>query len=243
MSKINVYFNGADYSISDSKLSSTVDSIKTHIESNMRGSGAKIKLGGTDYDVDSTKLSSSTDSFVSHVGTLGGGGLAPITWDGVVGDRTVLPIDPSSPDALLVKVSDITFTAEQLVGAVCKFYVMDSQLSVLEQSIVITEDVVYPNQGGCLAGDAFIASVSDPDAFVTPTGVQLAFNETGTYFIYYANIFYIESLTFAEGGSSGGDSKITIGGVEHLFDSANIAEATNNISDALIGLSDSDSTV
>lgn len=74
MAKINIDFNDKKYSIDESSLSVSADSLKSHLSTVMKGTGATINFGGTAYGVDSTKLSTATNAFVSHLGTIAGNG-------------------------------------------------------------------------------------------------------------------------------------------------------------------------
>lgn len=74
MAKINVSFNGTNYPVDESALSEARSSLKSHLSSNMNGSGATINLDGISYNVDSTKLSTATNAFISHLGTIAGDG-------------------------------------------------------------------------------------------------------------------------------------------------------------------------
>lgn len=82
MSKINVLFDENIYSIDESSLSSATNELRTHLTTNMNGSGAVINLGGISYDVDSIKLQSATNDFVSHLNTIKGSGYKVVV-DGI----------------------------------------------------------------------------------------------------------------------------------------------------------------
>ena len=72
--KVNVTFNGTTYSIDTSALESAATTLKTHLTSNMSGTGATIKLGGVSYNIDSTKLANARTKFVTHLGSIAGTG-------------------------------------------------------------------------------------------------------------------------------------------------------------------------
>lgn len=72
--KVNVTFNGATYSIDTSALASAATTLKTHLTSNMSGTGATIKLGGVSYNIDATKLATARTKFVTHLGSISGSG-------------------------------------------------------------------------------------------------------------------------------------------------------------------------
>lgn len=74
MSKINISFYDADYSIDESDLATAASNLQSHLSTVMNGSGAVINLGGISYNVDSTKLSTATNDFVSHLRTVAGNG-------------------------------------------------------------------------------------------------------------------------------------------------------------------------
>lgn len=74
MSKINVYFDGANYSMDRSALNDTADRLKHHMSSVMQGPGAKVRFSDNLYDIDSNKLSNATNKFVSHVQNIVGDG-------------------------------------------------------------------------------------------------------------------------------------------------------------------------
>lgn len=184
-----------------------------------------ITLDGTSYQVDPTKLQVATDNFVAHISTLTGGGLEPITWDGVVGDRVTVSV----PDAsyIFVKVSDVVLSADDLVGATCCVYG--------GSTAVITADMLTDVPGGVLLPEGLAISVSDAAAF--SEAMSVTFPETGMYF--YVDVgrdMYIESITFA-GGSTGGDTKLIINGTEYLIDSAKLSDAIDDLHEALGRLS------
>ena len=74
MAKINIPFNGVDYLIDESALAATTTDLQSHLQTEMSGTGAVIKLGGNAYNVDSTKLTTERNAFVSHLGTIAGTG-------------------------------------------------------------------------------------------------------------------------------------------------------------------------
>ena len=74
MSKLNIYFNGANYSINKQALADTTAEMKIHLSTVMNGSGATINLDGTSYNIDSTKLTTATNAFITHLGTIAGSG-------------------------------------------------------------------------------------------------------------------------------------------------------------------------
>lgn len=74
MAKINILFDGTDYSIDEANLEPASAELKTHLSSVMNGTGATINFGGTAYSVDSTKLSNARNNLVSHLGTIAGSG-------------------------------------------------------------------------------------------------------------------------------------------------------------------------
>ena len=74
MAKINISFDGTDYSIDEANLESATAELKTHLSSVMNGSGATINFDGTAYSVDSTKLSNATNNLISYFQTITGSG-------------------------------------------------------------------------------------------------------------------------------------------------------------------------
>lgn len=78
MSTINISFNGTEYSIDESAVSSAIADLQEHLTSNMSGSGATINFYGNSYNVDSTKLSAAVANFVHHLGTIAGSGVKVI---------------------------------------------------------------------------------------------------------------------------------------------------------------------
>ena len=74
MAKINILFGNTNYSIEESALAAAAAQLKSHLSTEMNGSGAVINLGGTSYNIDSAKLSTATNAFVSHLGTIAGSG-------------------------------------------------------------------------------------------------------------------------------------------------------------------------
>lgn len=74
MANINFSFNNVDFSVDESALSTATDNLKTHLETVMSGSGAKINLGGAAYNIDSAKLSAASNDFIAHLGTIAGSG-------------------------------------------------------------------------------------------------------------------------------------------------------------------------
>ena len=116
MAKINILFNGTNYSINEAALESAVASLKTHLSSVINGTGTTIKLGGVTYNIDSTKLTEATTDFVTHLGTISGTGHKVVIGDveyGVSSDKvadavTELEIvlsglnNPEAPDNVAV---------------------------------------------------------------------------------------------------------------------------------------------
>lgn len=82
MAKINIPFNGTDYLIDESALTSATTELQSHVQTSMAGSGAVIKLGGNTYNVDATKLTNERNAFVSHLGAIAGSG-SKVTVNGV----------------------------------------------------------------------------------------------------------------------------------------------------------------
>lgn len=181
MAKINIPFNGTDYSINESALVSAKDSLKTHLSTVMNGSG---------------------------------GGLEPITFDGVVGDRVTTA---GYGQTTYVKVSDAILSADDLLGAIVSLS--------NGNDILLISDYIMQATGGVAIAEAMMVSVAEVEAF--SESISLNFSETGTYFAYPADAsLYITSITFA-GGSTGGDTTITLDGTDYSVDSTKLSTATD----------------
>lgn len=107
-------------------------------------------------------------------------GLAPITWDGVVGDRTTAVIgEDESGTALFVKVSDKILSADTYVGS--------TVATQSGQSITLEPSHVVEMGGVLVAGELMVVTVAN-DEFSTNLGglapIDILFPEAGTYFIY-----------------------------------------------------------
>lgn len=74
MANIKISFNGTKYAVDESNVAHAIDGLKTHLSTNMNGSGSTINFGGTSYNIDSTKLSTSTNDFASYLATIAGDG-------------------------------------------------------------------------------------------------------------------------------------------------------------------------
>lgn len=68
----NISFNNKNYNIEIP--AEALAALKSHLQTNMAGSGAAINLDGTTYNIDSAKLSAATTNFVTHLGTISGNG-------------------------------------------------------------------------------------------------------------------------------------------------------------------------
>jgi hypothetical protein len=119
------------------------------------------------------------------------GGLEPITWDGVVGDRVTVTFD----GLMHVKVSDTVFSANDLVGATIS--VGSGETGPVDESQVYSIPNVITMYG------EFVTSVADIAQVLEKTG--LSYPETGTYFA--SGDAYIASLIFAGGGIKTLDEK------------------------------------
>lgn len=190
------------------------------------GGSTTITLDGTSYQVDPTKLQVATDNFVAHIETLsGGGGLEPITWDGVVDGRPTIQFF----DYTVVKVSDTILTADNLANS--------TMTSNTGAEYPMPTNYIITVGGAVAALEGAIVSVSDVNVDVG--GQLFVFPETGTYFADRLGGEYIQSLTFA-GGSTGGDTKLTIGGVDYMVDSAKMSKAVAELETVLGGLHSED---
>lgn len=74
MANIKISFNGTKYAVDESNVAHAIDGLKTHLSTNMNGSGSTINFGGTSYNIDSTKLSTFTNDFASYLATIAGDG-------------------------------------------------------------------------------------------------------------------------------------------------------------------------
>ena len=114
-------------------------------------------------------------------GSAGGGGLAPITWDGVVGDRASVVTGGMT----IVKMSDKVFTEDELIGSTVTL------TNETEASEVVLSNVMLSSlDGAILALDGLLISASN-----TNLDIGVVLPETGTYFV-LMNGLYISSLTF-----------------------------------------------
>ena len=107
MAKINIPFNGTDYLIEESALTSATTELQSHLQTEMSGSGAVIKLGGNTYNVDSTKLTNERNTLVSHLGTIAG------TSSKVVVNGVEYGVDSSK---MSVTMAELTTTFNTLSG-------------------------------------------------------------------------------------------------------------------------------
>lgn len=140
MSKLNISFNDKNYNIDKSALSDTRTDFVSHLGT-IAGEGLKIVVDGVVYNVDATKLNDASSSLEALLDSLGdpAGGLEPITWDGVIGDRAYGYLGMSNDSYRWVKVSDRIFTPEELVGANINVYVNAYDTNY---SITVTEDML-----------------------------------------------------------------------------------------------------
>lgn len=124
-----------------------------------------------------------------------------ITWDGVIGDRTVI-VQDQEKGIVLVKVSDRILTATDLLGSVA--------VISMGMTMTITEDMleVYPE---ATFVNFTIISISDAETFGAP--------ETGTYFLHMGGD-YVQSLTLASAPSTPADgwSKVTVNVAGDIID-------------------------
>lgn len=112
------------------------------------------------------------------------GGLEPITWDGVVGDRVTTA---GYGQITYVKVSDAILSADELLGAIVSLS--------NGNDIPLISDFIMQATGGVAIAEAMMVSVAEVEAFSEST--SLNFSETGTYFAYPADAsLYITSITF-----------------------------------------------
>lgn len=99
-----------------------------------------------------------------------------ITWDGAVGDKTVV----DGGEAQFVKVSDRVFTVEELIGAT---------VTVGDRSFTINNDNIQ-SQNGIINGEAFLCAPPRQQYTI----YDITIPETGTYFLKTENGF-VSSLS------------------------------------------------
>ena len=112
-----------------------------------------------------------------------------IEWDGVIGDRVSVDVGRIK----LVKVSDETLKAEQLVGGALsiKQGEMSDAISITYETIDNLGNGNYIFRGGGASVNKAPANLPDPQ-----TGAVMAvFPETGVYFMYRSDSEYASSLT------------------------------------------------
>lgn len=176
-----------------------------------------INFNGSEYAVDESKLSAATDSLKTHLLTEmkgEGGGLAPITYDGVVGDRVTVAYGDT---LTFVKVSDKILSKNDLIDATLTGHNVDP--------LTLTGDHII-ERGGCVCGPEIVfISVSDIDMMAE--SFPFTVPETGTYFGHNTERdVYISSLTFPA-GSSAGSTTIILDGVEYSVDPTKLSTATD----------------
>jgi hypothetical protein len=148
------------------------------------GSGGSLSADWNENDP-------SADDYIKNRPFYDAGGLEPITWDGVVGDRVTVTFD----GLMHVKVSDTVFSANDLVGATIS--VGSGETGPVDESQVYSIPNVITMYG------EFVTSVADIAQVLEKTG--LSYPETGTYFA--SGDAYIASLIFAGGGIKTLDEK------------------------------------
>jgi hypothetical protein len=140
-------------------------------------------------------------------------GLAPITYDGVVGDRVTVAYGDTMT---IVKVSDKILSKNDLIDATLTCHNADP--------LTLTGDYII-ERGGCVCGPemAFI-SVSDIDMMAE--SFPFTVPETGTYFTHNTERdVYISSLTFAGGGIKTLDDKFIPDTIARKADLQTLQEA------------------
>lgn len=183
-----------------------------------------IYFNGKDYSINDSALASAKDSLKNHFSTVmaGSGGLEPITWDGVIGDKATATIKNQN---VLVKVSDKVLSKDDFIG---------STMAVNNgQTMSLTDDFMTVISGGTMCGELVMCSVSDPtiftEALYSMWKLTINFTEAGTYFLYNAEIgMYIASLTFPASSGSGGATTITFDGTTYQVDPTKLATITDD---------------
>lgn len=140
-------------------------------------------------------------------------GLAPITWDGVVGDRVT--VTPPNSNSILVKVGDKILSADDCAGATLTF--SDGGSTTISKATSIS--------GGVILGELMVNFVSDAEAFSnffsTNMSASVVFPETGTYIAYNTDTgFYTTSVTFPSTSSIPADgwNKVTVNVAGDIID-------------------------
>lgn len=115
-----------------------------------------------------------------------------IEWDGVIGDRVSVE---DANGIKLVKVSDETLKAKQLVGGTLSFKQddMSDAMSITDREI---DNLGNGNYFFGYGGGGFSINKAPANLVSSDTGAVVAvFPETGVYFVYVSNSTYTYSLT------------------------------------------------
>lgn len=148
------------------------------------------------------------------------GGLEPITWDGVVGDRVNVFFDPVS----YVKLSDTALSKEDFVGATIS---MSNG-----QTFELSDEMVFELGAALLAAEV-VVSIPYDNVSVPAGEVNLVFPEKGLYF--YANRGdYTQSITFPASDPIPADgwNKVTVNVAGDIVDVSELP--TENIEEGKI---------
>lgn len=113
MANINFSFNGEDYQIDSSALSTVTADLKSHLSMVMNGSGAIVVFDETSYNVDLEKLEATTSEFVAHLRTIAGNGYK------VAVDGVEYNIDQTKVQDAIVEIESILGNLNNPTTAVC----------------------------------------------------------------------------------------------------------------------------
>lgn len=197
-----------------------IDQNKTDIAANTtaigeeatRATAAEEALGGridelaADYDAHTHSWNDLTDKPFYEEGN------APITWDGVVGDR---PTAPTPGTNIWVKISDKVLDADDLIGG--------TLTRKNGTTFNLTANSVMSIPGGVMVGEMEFISVFNTEEFYNAMGIDAP--ETGTYTIYTEDgSRYIQTVTFPAGGIKTLDDKFISANIARVADVDALAE-------------------
>ena len=195
MANIKISFNGTKYAVDESNVAHATDGLKTHLSTNMNGSGSTINFGGTSYHIDSTKLSTSTNDFASYLATIAGDGFKVVV-NGVEFSVDVTKMNDAIT-GLSAMFNEIGTQVED--GPIAGLYETGSNYKTLLKSWdeLTSGGAIEVNDGAVSVGYAF------PDNFPEK-------NEYGFYYGVLYKSSYDRGYVFFEDGSFDdywGDSK------------------------------------
>ena len=149
------------------------------------------------------------------------GGLEPITWDGVIGDR---PTNSQLLGVPHVKVSDVILSASDFIGA--SITRNDGRVEAIPENSIGTIG------SAVIAGEGAILSIADVN--VDFAGTTIVFPETGTYVFYADDAPWIQTITFpaSEPTPADGWNKVTVNVAGDIIDVPELP--TENVDDGKI---------